>query len=121
MVSHLLDEFYLLIQKVVFQQVTEVRVCAGRIQETQVQEPDSGSSPGPRQLPWPPEFYPTHLEMAAAHPGEVHPAIILHLELVPSPFSSANGRSGLHPPDLCHPDQNSSPERDRCRGPMGTS
>ena len=37
-VSHLLAEFQLLIQEVVFQQVTEVRVCAGRIQGMQVQE-----------------------------------------------------------------------------------
>ena len=37
-VTHLLDEFYLLIQEMVLQEVTEVEVCAGRTQGTQIQK-----------------------------------------------------------------------------------
>ena len=38
MVAHLLDEFHLLIQIVAFQEVTEMRVRAGRTQGMQIQE-----------------------------------------------------------------------------------
>ena len=38
MVAHLLDEFHLLIQEVAFQEVTEMRICAGRTQGMQIQE-----------------------------------------------------------------------------------
>jgi hypothetical protein len=38
MVAHLLDEFHLLIQEVAFQEVTEMRVRAGRTQGMQIQE-----------------------------------------------------------------------------------
>nr|CAA38248.1 unnamed protein product [synthetic construct] len=37
-VAQLLDELHLLIQEVAFQEVTEVRVCAGRAQGVQIQE-----------------------------------------------------------------------------------
>ena len=35
-VTHLLDEFHFLIQEVVLQEVTEMRVCAGRTQGMQI-------------------------------------------------------------------------------------
>ncbi|EDL00664.1 mCG1042745 [Mus musculus] len=38
MVAHLLDELHLLIQEVAFQEVAEMRVCAGRTQGMQIQE-----------------------------------------------------------------------------------
>lgn len=37
-VAHLLDDLHLLIQEVAFQEVTKMRVCAGRTQGMQIQE-----------------------------------------------------------------------------------
>ena len=37
-VTHLPDEFHLLIQEVFLQEVAEVRVCAGGTQDTQIQK-----------------------------------------------------------------------------------
>jgi hypothetical protein len=36
-VAHLLDELHLLVLEVVLQEVTEMRVCAGRAQSMQIQ------------------------------------------------------------------------------------
>ena len=37
-VAHLLDDLHLLIQEVVFKEVTEMRICAGRAQGMKIQE-----------------------------------------------------------------------------------
>ena len=69
-VTLLLDEFHLLTQEVALQEVTELRICAGRPQWPSARKgPGSGSSPGPQWLPWCPEFHPTHLGVVSAHPG----------------------------------------------------
>ena len=36
--AHLLDEFHLLIQEVVLQEITELRVCVGRTEDMQIQK-----------------------------------------------------------------------------------
>lgn len=66
---HLLDEFHLLVQEVVLQEVTELRVC-GENQGAPIQRAWSGSTPGPQWLPRHPEFYPTHLGTAPTRPGK---------------------------------------------------
>lgn len=118
-VAHLLDEFYLLIQEVIFQEVTEMMLYACRIQGmktqgglVQVLLQDQGGFHGllgfsPLILRWPLHI----LKKCTTLPAVFN--LSPHTSLWPIHGSC------LHPPDPHPPDRNSSSGRGGCRRPTG--
>lgn len=63
------DEILLVIWDAAIQNITEMRSVWTETGHAHLEEPSSGSSPGPWRLPWHPRFHPTCLGTVCAHPG----------------------------------------------------
>lgn len=81
LVVHLLDELHFLMQEVVFQKVTEMRVCVSRVQGMQIQE--GLIQVFSRAKAASVTVYPFTWRWLHAHPGRVHgPRILLQLGIL---------------------------------------
>lgn len=79
-----------------------------------------------RQLPWPPGSYQIYFEMVSAHPERVHNPCNCSAAWgdpwCPRAFPwLICGRSGLWPPNLCHPSQKGRSEKGRSTRPTGAN